>query len=167
MRNPLVNRPAVRSPQTIAPSAPFPTRRKPAAALEDARAVAARHGWHPVDFLIFVASRGEMPNPCVSCGETHMQPISGGCQAHSTAHPVDAKMRMEAAKEVLPYVASKLQAIEITGKDGGPVATAHATLDLTAILKDPAMLAAAQQIALALSDREPESGPVIDVPRAA
>lgn len=129
-----------------------PTRRQ---SLEDARDVAARAGWHPIEFLIEVAASGRLWNPCTTCGDVHRDPIPGGCQAKSTCLFVDPKMRLDAAKEVLPYCAPKLSSLEVSGPAGGPVQHAHATLDLTRLLADPALLQAAQRIALTLADREP------------
>jgi hypothetical protein len=65
---------------------------------------------------------------------------------------VDLATRLSAARDVACYLYPKLSATAVTGKDNGPVAIA--SLDVAAILANPALADAAQQLALMVVEQE-------------
>jgi hypothetical protein len=93
--------------------------------------------FHPAALLATVVLTGKLPNP------------------DGTTVEIDASGRMDALKALCPYVMPRLQATQVTGKDDGPIAVA--TLDISRIMADPALVEQAQNIALALveADRNP------------
>ena len=88
-----------------------------------------------------------------NCFEQVIEVIQTGVLETQGSHPrtVEVKERVRLLCEVLPYLQAKPQAIEITGKDGGPIATAN--LNITELMRDPALVTAAESISLALSSR--------------
>jgi hypothetical protein len=93
--------------------------------------------FHPAAFLATIAMTGLMPN------------------ADGTTTPVTPDDRLRAATALAPFVMPKLQATQVTGRDDGPVAVA--ALDVTAILANPQLAAAAQELALMVVDAEAEA----------
>ena len=65
---------------------------------------------------------------------------------------IDLATRLDAAKNVAGYLYPRLSAQQVTGKDDGPVAVA--ALDVAAILANPALAAAAQELALQVVEAE-------------
>jgi hypothetical protein len=57
--------------------------------------------------------------------------------------------------EIQAYLAPKLAATAVTGKDGGPIATAH--LDVVSLMHDPELVAAAQALSLAATKQNTEN----------
>jgi hypothetical protein len=90
--------------------------------------------FHPAALLATVVLTGKLPNP------------------DGTTVEIDAAGRMDALKALCPYVMPRLQATQVTGKDDGPLAVA--TLDMSRILADPALVEQAQNIALALVEAD-------------
>lgn len=90
--------------------------------------------FHPAAFLATIAMTGLMPN------------------ADGTTTPVGTDDRLRAATALAPFVMPKLQATQVTGKDDGPIETA--TLDVSAILANPELAKAAQEIALMMVEQE-------------
>jgi hypothetical protein len=90
--------------------------------------------FHPAAFLATIALTGLMPNP------------------DGSTTPVTTDDRLRAATALAPFVMPRLQATQVTGKDDGPLAVA--TLDMSRILADPALVEQAQNIALALADAD-------------
>ena len=72
------------------------------------------------------------------------------------------RQRMDAAKELLPYIAPKLAATQLTGANDGPVEVA--SLDLTQILSDPTLAKAAQEMALMLAEQRADPAPQLPRP---
>lgn len=71
--------------------------------------------------------------------------------------PVPLELRIDCARTLAGYVYPKLSSVSHTGADGeGPIETQR--LELKAILASPELCKAAQDLALALCDRE--TGPV-------
>jgi hypothetical protein len=85
---------------------------------KQAREIAESLGFHPIEWLSHVAVRGTMPNPDGS--ET----------------PVEAGMRLDAAKAAAPYIVPRLSATQVTGADDAPVQVNFPT---QALLADPVM----------------------------
>ena len=69
---------------------------------------------------------------------------------------VSLEMRVDLAKYVSRFIHPTLTATQVTGKDDGPIEMA--SLNISAILSDPALVEQAQNIALAMveADRNPE-----------
>ena len=93
--------------------------------------------FHPAAFLATIAMTGLMPNP------------------DGTTTAVTPDDRLRAATALAPFVMPRLQATQVTGKDDGPVAVAM--LDVTAILANPELAAAAQELALMVVDAESQA----------
>ncbi len=97
------------------------------------------YDFHPVATLITVITTGKLPN------------------ADGTFADVDTPGRMDALKSLCPYVLPRLAQTALTGKDAGPLAVA--TLDMTRILADPALVLQAQNLSLAMTDADREPAP--------
>jgi hypothetical protein len=74
--------------------------------------------------------------------------------------------RLKLLRDISQYIQPKLTAVQVTGKDDGPVNVV--TVDIAAILRDPAAAQAAQSLAMAMAladaDRPAQIEPaVIDV----
>lgn len=69
--------------------------------------------------------------------------------------PITLEMKLDAAKNVAPYVHARLQATQVTGADDGPLAVA---LPTQKILEDPAMTAKLSELALMVAESQPEDG---------
>jgi hypothetical protein len=91
--------------------------------------------FHPAAFLATIALTGLMPNP------------------DGTTTPVSTDDRLRAATALAPFVMPRLQATQVTGKDNGPVQVER-ILDVSAILANPALAAAAQELALMVVEAE-------------
>lgn len=111
----------------------------PAKRTQEAREIAERLGFHPIELLAIIAMRGVIPN------------------ADGTETPVDTDARLDAIKAAAPYLTPRLSAQQITGKDEGPLAVS--TLDVAQILANPALARMAQDLALAMAEQERASVP--------
>lgn len=100
--------------------------------------------FHPAALLATVVMTGKLPNP------------------DGTTVDIDAAGRMDALKAICPYVMPRLQATQVTGKDDGPLAVA--TLDISRILADPALVEQAQNLALAMVDADRNPAPARILP---
>ena len=96
----------------------------------EAREIADKLGFHPVEFLAKVVMTGKMPNP------------------DGTETIVTPQDRLDAAKAIAPYILPKLAQTAVTGANDGPVAV---DLDVTKLLSDPESARAAQALALKLA----------------
>ncbi len=67
------------------------------------------------------------------------------------------EMRVDLAKYVSRFLHPTLTATQVTGADDGPLAVA--TLDMTRILADPALVLQAQNLSLAMTDADREPAP--------
>lgn len=101
----------------------------------EARAIAEKMNFHPVEFLSQCAL-GKMPN------------------ADGTYTELDVNQRLDAAKSVAPYIAPKLNATTLTGKDDGPIQTQALPTDK--ILADPRLSSALGDLALLVAQASPE-----------
>jgi hypothetical protein len=79
--------------------------------------------------------------------------------------PVPVEERLKMLRDLQQYIQPKLTAVQVTGKDEGPVNVQ--TVDIAAILRDPAAAQAAQSLAMAMAladaDRPAIEPAVIDV----
>ena len=107
----------------------------------EAREVAAKLGFHPIEFLAIVAMRGVIPN------------------ADGTETPVDAAMRLDAAKAAAPYLVPKLAQTAVVGPNEGPVELVG--FDLTPLLKDPVRAAALTDLAYAVCEAGASPEPLL------
>ena len=85
-----------------------------------------------------------------SCLETVIQVVTTGLLPTTDGHArmVDVRERCRLLRELSALLYPRPAAIEITGKDGGPIT--HATLDLVALMKDPDLAHAAETLSLAI-----------------
>jgi hypothetical protein len=100
--------------------------------------------FHPAAFLATIALTGLMPNP------------------DGTTTKVTAEERLKAALGLAPFVMPRLQATQVTGKNDGPIATA--SLDISTLLADPALVEQAQELALAMAEADRNPEPVKYIP---
>jgi hypothetical protein len=79
--------------------------------------------------------------------------------------PVPVEERLKLLRDISQYIQPKLTAVQVTGKDEGPVNVQ--TVDIAAILRDPAAAQAAQSLAMAMALAEadqPQIEPAADTP---
>ncbi len=102
----------------------------------EAREIAEHLGFHPIELLAHIALKGTIPN------------------ADGTETPVDTDKRLDAIKAAAPYLLPRLSAQTLSGPNDGPVEilTPEAEAGLQAILADPDLAKAAQDLALKLAD---------------
>jgi hypothetical protein len=112
--------------------------------------VAENMGVDPVRFLLEIVHSDALQIVVTD-------PITGKVMLNPDGTPrrmwiaVTTQERLDASKTLIGYMYPKLQAMQITGQDGGPVEVA--SLDMTQILMDPELAKAAQQMALMLADQ--------------
>jgi hypothetical protein len=69
---------------------------------------------------------------------------------------VSLRQKLDACRDLMPYIAPRLQSVALSGKDGGPVEIA--ALDMTALLANPELARQAQRLALQIADqRDPNA----------
>lgn len=66
--------------------------------------------------------------------------------------PIGHELKIDICKTLANFFYPRLSATQVTGRDDGPVAVA--TLDVTAILANPELAKAAQDLALAICEQE-------------
>lgn len=103
---------------------------------EQAREIADRMGFHPVEFLCHVALHGEMPNP------------------DGPPTKVDNAARLDAAKSVAPYLVPKLSASQVTGPNEGPVEMVMSQEQVANLMKDPAKARTLSELALLVASQD-------------
>ena len=74
--------------------------------------------------------------------------------------PVPMEERLKTLRDLAQYIQPKLSAVQMTGKDEGPIQVQQ--LDLVAILNDPKLAAAAQEIALKMAEQQAAQPPADD-----
>ena len=94
------------------------------------------YNFSPVATMIAVITTGKLPN------------------ADGTFAEVDTPARLDALKSLMPYIAPRLQATQVTGQNGGPIEVDSTTLDIRAIIASPELAAAAQKLALAMAEQQ-------------
>lgn len=67
---------------------------------------------------------------------------------------VPVEERLKAHRDLQQYLQPKLSSIQVTGKDDGPIRTAH--LDIVELLRDPKLAEAAQMLAFTIAERPAE-----------
>ncbi len=99
---------------------------------DDPKAVAEKLGFHSFEQVIRI--------------------IQTGLIETVGSHPrtVEVKERVRLLIEILPHLHAKPQApIEVTGRDGGPIAHAH--VDIMALMSNPELAKAAETLSLAMN----------------
>lgn len=106
----------------------------------------------PLRYLLtLVACDGAIQVPIID-------PATGKPQKDETGRPllewkaISVRQKIDACKELMPYIRPKLSATQVTGANGGPVETA--VLDIAQILADPTLARDAQRLALAVIDQQ-------------
>ena len=89
--------------------------------------------FHPCAFLATIALTGLMPNP------------------DGSTTPVSPDDRIRAATSLAPFVMPRLQAMQLSGRDGGPIETSAVS---ATILMTPELSEAMQKIAFAAAEAE-------------
>lgn len=105
------------------------------------RVLCAEMDVDPMEFLLSVIKNGTAESTVIENGKKRLVTIS-----------VSLELRLDAAKHVSRFCYPVLSATAVTGKDGGPVAVA--ALDVAAILANPLLADAAQQLALMVVEQE-------------
>lgn len=120
--------------------------RKPGIRNWNARRVAESLGLNPLHVGIMMLKTGYMP---LAKGEKPEE-----------QRKLSPELYAKVWSEMMGYCAAKLSAVQLTGADEGPLAIA--TLDVTQLMKNPELVAAAQTLALGITaatvdkPREPE-----------
>ena len=121
-----------------------------------ARALAEEMGVDPLKFMLSIVKSDVMDKTVIVDGKQKRVKVT-----------IPLEIRMDAAKAVANYIHPRLSSTAVTGADGdGPVEFTN-VLDVSAILANPALAAAAQELALMVVDAEaqarglpePEAGP--------
>ena len=114
--------------------------------------LAEKLGTDPAGYLLaIVGCDGCVQVPVIDMATG--QPIKGeDGQPVLEWQAITLRQRLDAAKELLPYLAPKLSAVQLSGKDGGAVQVN--TLDLTALLANPELARAAQKMALQIAEQQ-------------
>jgi hypothetical protein len=106
-----------------------------------ARALAQEMGIDPLQFLMEIIRSDSIEQTVVENGRTKRVTVT-----------IPLEMRVEAAKHVSRFCYPVLSATQVTGADDGPVSVA--TLDVSAILANPELAKAAQDLALMMVEQE-------------
>jgi hypothetical protein len=106
-----------------------------------ARALAQEMGIDPLQFLMEIIRSDSIEQTVVENGKKKRITV-----------PIPLDMRVEAAKHVSRFCYPVLSATQVTGAGDGPVAVAQ--LDVTAILQNPELAKAAQDLALMMVEQE-------------
>jgi len=125
--------------------------------------LASQMGVDPVAYLCtIVGCDGALQIPVVE-PETGKNVIDADGKPVLRWIAITTRQKLDACKELMPYIRPKLAATQLTGKDGGPIETA--TLDITQILADPELARNAQELALRMADQmDASDGPREPVP---
>lgn len=114
-----------------------------------AREIVDREDFHPLEEAIHVIRTGYWPGKVPTAAQLAATPAK--------FKPISDEERLKMLREIFKYVFPSLSAMQVTGRDGGPLAAA--TLDVTALMRDPAMLEAAQKLSLGMVTGKPTSTP--------
>lgn len=115
------------------------------------RALAEAMGTDPAETLLKIVQHDCIQVPVID-------PSSGKPLTDANGKPLlqwiafSTRMRMDACKELMPYLAPRLASVALSGSEGGPIKIA--TLDVTQIILDEDTARAAQQMALMLCDQQ-------------
>ena len=150
----------------------YPTAGRKKRTAQMARDLATKLGCDPLDFMMKI----------INCDTFTQTAVGEDGQKRKVEVTVDLATRLDAAKAVTPFLYPRLNAQQVTGTDGAPIAVA--ALDVNKLLADPAALELAQTLALRMTTQgapqqlpapaavepEPESGnrapdPVADAER--
>lgn len=116
-----------------------------------AHEVAERMGVDPAGYLLHIIKSDvvQLAARDPKTGEAIME--ADGLTPKLVWHAVTLADRIDAAKTLMRYMYPALQAVELTGKDGGPMEAA--VLDVTEILANPELAKAAQTMALMMANQ--------------
>ena len=106
-----------------------------------ARDLADELGCDPLTFMMRIINSDVIEQTVIENGKEKRVKVA-----------IDLATRLDAAKNVAGYLYPRLSAQQVTGKDDGPLALA--TLDVAAILANPALAETAQQLALMVVEQE-------------
>jgi hypothetical protein len=101
------------------------------------RHILEEYGVHPIALMIEAVLTGFLP-PRIGEDPKKREPISN-------------EERMRTLRDLASYAVPKLVATQITGANDGPVAVT--SLDITQLMSDPALAAAAQDLALGIASQ--------------
>lgn len=107
-----------------------------------ARALAEEMGVDPLEFMLSIIKSDVMEQTVIENGKQKRVKVT-----------VPLEIRMDAAKTVANYIYPRLSSTAVTGADDGPVEFTN-VLDVSAILANPELAAAAQELALMVIDAE-------------
>lgn len=124
------------------------TRGKVAPGNWSAREVAELCGFNPLPVMIDVIMTGKMPAMPIP----NPHPENGEGPTIMVAHDVSIEERVKTLRDCMRYLYPTLSATQITGKDGGAIEIA--TLDVTQLMGDPKLAAAAQALSLAVTQQQ-------------
>jgi hypothetical protein len=107
-----------------------------------ARALAEEMGVDPLEFMLSIIKSDVMDQTVIENGKQKRVKVA-----------VPIEVRMDAAKTVANYMYPRLSSAAVTGADDGPVEFSS-VLDVSAILANPQLAAAAQELALMVVEQE-------------
>lgn len=116
---------------------------------ETAREIADRVGVEPLEYILMVIKSPAMRMVKVN-RDTGSVILGPDGNPECEWIPITHELKMDAAKTAVKYLHHQLAATQITGADGGPVQIA--SFNLTELMKDPAMVEAAQTLALGMAE---------------
>lgn len=107
-------------------------------------------GFNPIAVMIDVIKTGRLP--AIPIPNPH--PENGEGPTVMAASILTDEERLKTLRDLMRYAVPSLSAIQMTGKDGGPIATAH--LDVVALMSNPELAIAAQTLSLAATAQHRE-----------
>lgn len=120
----------------------------------NAREQAELCGFNPLAIMITALRTGrtpDMPIPVSRAKDGSVIP------AHiEPGFVLDKQDWLLAMRDLFQYMVPKLSAVQVTGKDGGPVA--NTVLDVTQLMANPQLAEAAQLLALGMARQRPQTG---------
>jgi hypothetical protein len=115
------------------------------------RELADKMGVDPIQFLLKVIASDTVEEVRIVEGKKTRVTV-----------PVTIEMKMDACRIVSGYLYPKLSTTQVTGKDEGPVELA--TLDISAIIADPALVEMAQKLAITMAEADRNPAPARILP---
>jgi hypothetical protein len=117
---------------------------------QQAREMAAEMGIDPLQFLMQIIKSDTIEQTIVEDGKKKKR----------VAVSIPLEMRVDAAKWVSRFCYPTLSATQVTGADEGPVRTSSFKLDVGAILANPKLADAAQDLAMYIVEQQIGPDPV-------
>jgi len=116
------------------------------------RDLAAQLGVDPVEYLCTIIACDYAVQAPVVDPDTGKQLIGADGKPLLKWMAITTRQKIDACKELLPYVKPRLAATQVTGPDDAPLQVA--TLDITQILADPELARNAQALALRVIEQQ-------------